>query len=161
MPSPAPYLNSPRPPPPPRRSLRLAWIYFARALHLRCPECGVSPVFPPVRAIRSPAQIFDTLDGCPRCGYPYEREPGYFLMATWAVSYSVGAFPALALYLYLEYVRNASLTTILWTCIPLSLLLTLLTIRHARAVWLAIDHFFDPHVKGEKPRSGARSVEDN
>ena len=158
MPDPGPYLNSPRPPP---RNLRLVWLYLGRALRLRCPECGVSPIFPPVRAIRSPAQIFDTLDGCPRCGYPYVREPGYFLMATWAVSYSVGAFPALALYLYLEYVVNASLATILWVCIPLILVFTLVTARHARAVWLAIDHFFDPHVKAGQPRAGARPAADD
>src|SRR5690349_15607465 len=66
-----------------------AWTFIARALHLRCPECGISPLFIPAKKARSIWNWFTPLDGCPRCGYAYERETGYFLLATWAVNYGV------------------------------------------------------------------------
>ena len=46
---------------------RQAWLYFRRALRLRCPECGVSPVFVPWYRTRSLRDWFTPLDGCPRC----------------------------------------------------------------------------------------------
>src|SRR5436309_2228096 len=67
------------------------WLYFRRALRLRCPECGVSPMFMPAIKTRSIWNWFTPLDGCPRCGYAYERESGYFLLSTWAFNYGVVA----------------------------------------------------------------------
>src|SRR2546421_9837911 len=81
-------------PPPPRNNPARkpsVWLFIARALRLRCPECGISPMFVPARRVRSIWDWFTPLDGCPRCGYAYERERGYFLMATWAVNYGVVA----------------------------------------------------------------------
>ena len=129
------------------RSWGLAGKFFWRALLLRCPECGISPIFPPLHRIRKPADLFTPLDGCPRCGYPYTREIGYFLMATWAVSYGFGSIFGLAIYLYMEYVLNSSLKAMLWTCVSAVLIFNLLLARHSRSVWLAIDHFFDPHIR--------------
>src|SRR3954464_4664653 len=72
---------------PPRR----AWVYIRRGLELRCPECGISPVFVPLRKVRSLFDWFTPLDGCPRCGYAYEREQGYFLLSVWGLNYGVVA----------------------------------------------------------------------
>src|SRR4051794_19102026 len=80
-----------------------AWRYLMRALRLRCPECGASPMFVPVRRTRSLRDWFTPLDGCPRCGYAYDREEGYFLMATWGVHYFAVAGFGLALGLILEH----------------------------------------------------------
>jgi hypothetical protein len=44
-------------------------------------------MFVPVARTRSLRDWFAPLDGCPRCGYAYDREDGYFLMATWGVHY--------------------------------------------------------------------------
>jgi hypothetical protein len=43
----------------------------------------------PLLKIRSLRDYFAPLDGCPRCGYAYERETGYFLLAIWAINYGV------------------------------------------------------------------------
>ena len=43
------------------------------------------------------------LDGCPRCGYPFEREPGYFLLSIFAINYGVGALLGLVIYLVLDF----------------------------------------------------------
>ena len=66
-----------------------AWRFIRRALMLRCPECGVSPIFRPVREVRSLYDWFTPLDGCPRCGYAYEREQGYFLLSIWGLNYGL------------------------------------------------------------------------
>jgi uncharacterized protein (DUF983 family) len=85
------------------------------------------------------------LDGCPRCGYPYEREPGYFLLSIFAINYGAGALLGLLIYLVLDF----------WLRLPIWLVLTLTIIpmpifnfffaRHSKAFFLAFDLFFDPH----------------
>jgi hypothetical protein len=85
------------------------------------------------------------LDGCPRCGYPFDREPGYFLMAIFAVNYGAGALLGLVIYLILDF----------WVHLPIWLVLTLTIIpipifnvwfaRLSKALFLAFDLFFDPH----------------
>ena len=85
------------------------------------------------------------LDGCPHCGYAFEREPGYFLLSIFAINYGVGALIGLAVYLILDF----------WVQLPIgwTLVLTVLPIpffnlwfaRHSKALFIAFDLFFDPH----------------
>jgi len=77
-------------------------VCMGRALPLRCPECGISPLFVPVRKVRSIWDWFTPLDGCPRCGYAYERETGYFLMAIGGVNYGIMAGLGLAIAMILD-----------------------------------------------------------
>lgn len=67
------------------------WRFLGRAVAWKCPECGVPPIFVPIRRTRTFRDWFTPLDGCPRCRYAYERESGYFLMATWGSNYFVVA----------------------------------------------------------------------
>jgi uncharacterized protein (DUF983 family) len=125
-------------------SFRRAVRYLGRALRLMCPVCGKSPLFPTLRQTRSWFDWFTPHDGCPRCGYAYEREPGYFLLAIWAVNYTVSA--VLGLGLYLGLTLNFALSKralVLWVVIPVGLF-SLLFARHAKALFLAFDHFCDP-----------------
>src|SRR5829696_5389417 len=126
-----PYRHShpdPRPP--------AAWRYIRRALQLRCPECGVSPVFVPAREVRSLYDWFRPLDGCPRCGYAYEREQGYWLIAIWAINYGIvgvlGVSIALAA---LEWWHFPIWKAILIVAIPMPVLSFFLA-RHAKALYL-------------------------
>jgi len=122
-----------------------ALLYFRRALRLRCPVCGVSPLFPPARSVRSLHDWLTPLEGCPRCRYRYERESGYFLLATWALNYIFVGGLALAVWLLVATLTTLSLTgTLLVLLVPMPLL-SLLLVRHAKAFWLALDHFIDPH----------------
>jgi len=122
---------------------------IGRALKLKCPECGVSPIFVPMRRVRSLYDWFRPLDGCPRCGYAYERETGYFLLAVWGVNYGVVAGLGLAVALILDHFLH-------WPLLPLALIvgipmpfLSFLFARHAKSLYLAMDHYFDPHVKDD------------
>ena len=133
-----------------------AWTFIGRALRLRCPECGVSPLFVPWRKTRSVRDWYTPLDGCPRCGYGYEREEGYFLMAIWGVHYFTVAGFGLVLGLLLEHYLKIDI----WLIVPIAALPTVLFgfffARHAKAIYLAVDHYFDPHVTGAPAREPAK-----
>src|SRR5207249_7498822 len=82
---------------------RLRWM-MENALRLRCPACGETPLFIPWFQVRTLRDWFMPLDGCPRCGYPFEREPGYFLLSIFAINYGVGALLGLLIYLVLDFI---------------------------------------------------------
>jgi hypothetical protein len=97
--------------------------------------------------VRRVQDWFTPLDGCPRCGYPFEREPGYFLMSTWALNYGLGAALGVALYGLLEWFFDLPLSTLLAGVILPATLFNLLFVRHSKALFLAADLFCDPHQK--------------
>ena len=122
-----------------------AWRCIRRALELRCPECGVSPVFVPLRKVRSLFDWFTPLDGCPRCGYAYEREHGYFLLAVWGLNYGLVAGLFLLLGLYIQGRYNPGVWSPMWLWLAPMPVASFLFARHAKALFLAMDHYFDPH----------------
>jgi uncharacterized protein (DUF983 family) len=124
-----------------------AWAYIGRALKLRCPECGVSPMFTPLRRVTSLFDWFTPLDGCPRCGYAYQREDGYFLLSIWAINYGTVAGLGLIVSLTFELLRPLTLWQYIWFVFAPMPLLSALLARHAKSLFLAMDHYFDPHVK--------------
>jgi predicted RNA-binding Zn-ribbon protein involved in translation (DUF1610 family) len=145
--------------------LRKAGRYFWRATLLKCPACGTRPIFPPLRRTRTLSDWFTPLDGCPRCGYPYDREPGYFLMATWGINYGVGAVLGITAYLLMEfYYADMPVLTMLLYLAGMVMSVNMLFARHSKAYFIALDHFFDPHIRedgsggddgGDQPAPGA------
>ena len=128
-------------------SSRKVWHYFWRSARLRCPVCGISPLFLPARRTESIPDWFTMLPGCPRCDYVYEREPGYFLFALWLVNFGLVTFLGLGLLLLLD--RFFALSTaqlIFFTLVPLWVL-GILTVRHVKAFFLALDHLAHPHIQ--------------
>ena len=121
-----------------------AAAYLRRALRLRCPVCGEHPIFLPWRRVRSLREWLTPLEGCPRCRYRYDREPGYFLLAIWAFDYAVVAGAALAAWLILATFAELPLVTLLLVLLVPMPLASLLFARHAKSLWLAFDHFVDP-----------------
>ena len=126
---------------------RRAFLYFRRACLLKCPECGTKPVFVPLLRIRSLRDYFTPLDGCPRCGYAYERETGYFLLAIWAINYGFGSLLGIAIYCFLEFNYHLSLPVLLGSVITPVVLFNFFFARHSKALFLTLDHYFDPHTK--------------
>ncbi len=119
-----------------------AWRYFQRSLRLRCPVCGRSPLFRPIGDIRAVSHWFETLEGCPHCNYVYDREPGYFMAALLMFDYGLAALFGMALLLVLYFkFQLTTLPLLLWTLIP-TFIFALLMVRHAKAFWLALDHYF-------------------
>jgi uncharacterized protein (DUF983 family) len=127
-----------------------AKLFLTRAMKLRCPECGVSPLFVPIKNIRSMDDWLFTLEGCPICGYPYTRENGYWLISTWVINYTIVGGLGLAVGIW----ADSHFAWAFWkTCLLVAIsmpLVSLLINRHCKALFLAIDHWFDPHVPPEK-----------
>lgn len=142
-----------------KKSAREAWLYLRRALRLRCPVCGTRPIFAPLRQTRTLRDWFAPLDGCPRCGYPYEREPGYFLLAIWAVNYGTGSLLGITLYIVLLLTTQLSTPVLIAVVVSPIVLFNLLFARHAKAIFIALDHFCDPHEKEGGDDGGNRPVE--
>gem|GEM_PF-672288 len=123
---------------------RFLWM-VGNALRWKCPTCGERPIFVPWYNVRSLEDWFMPLDGCPKCGYPYEREPGYFLLSIFAINYGVAALLGVIIYLVLDFwVRLPIGVTLLLTIIPIPLF-NLWFARHSKTLFLAFDLFFDPH----------------
>lgn len=123
---------------------RRAVVYFSRALRLQCPLCGISPIFKKIQNVRTLRDWLTPLDQCPICRYPYEREPGYFLLATWAVGYGSTAIIGMILFIVLAETTDWSPVQILSLTLPILALFAVATARNAKAIFLALDHFCDP-----------------
>jgi uncharacterized protein (DUF983 family) len=137
------------------RTVRKALLYIYRALGLRCPTCGERPIFLPMAKVRSLDDWFAPLDGCPKCGYAYDREPGYFLMAIWGVNYGVIGLGSISSYFILRTATEISPTVLFFICVVPAPFLSILFARHAKSLFLALDLFFDPHTRIQKNKKSS------
>ena len=135
---------------PPARTKLNPWTFIGRALRLRCPECGYSRIFKPWRQTRSLDDWFRTLYGCEICNYAYEREQGYFLLAIWGLNYGLiagwgvaGSFTIAALFSPPFW----ALIAVVFAPMPF---FSFFFARHAKALFLALDHFCDPQARPAK-----------
>ncbi len=103
-------------------------------------------MFVPWLKVRSLYDWFTPLDGCPRCGYSYDREDGYFLLAIWGLNYGVVAVLGIALGLWLQSRYNPGVWSPMWLWLLAAPMMSFLLARHAKSVFVAMDHYFDPHV---------------
>lgn len=104
-------------------------------------------MFPSVARVRNLHDWFTPLDGCPRCGYAYDREPGYFLLSIWAINYGIAALLGLVLYAAFEWFYDWPVWTLITAVVAPVVAFNLLFVRHSKAIFIAWDHFFDPHEK--------------
>jgi len=108
-------------------------VMFKRSLRLRCPRCGEGPLFRRMYAMHAT---------CSHCGLKYEPTPGYYLGSSY-INYGLTTISLTILYIALHFgagLTNQELTVpLLAYCV----LFPLLTFRHARALWLAFDCYFD------------------
>ena len=125
-------------------TIHKAWLYFQRGARLRCPVCGISPLFRPPQRAESLTDWFEMLPGCPRCRYAYEREEGYYLFPLWMISFGLVSICGLADLLTLDYLFDLSTAWLLILTVFPILGLTLLTVRHIKAFFLALDHLIHP-----------------
>jgi uncharacterized protein (DUF983 family) len=126
-------------------SVKRAWLYLQRSVRLRCPLCGISPLFLPAHTVEGIEDWYTTLPGCPRCGYAYEREPGYFMLAIGLVNFGVVIGVGLGLVLLLDSLFELSTAQLIFFTLVPTWLVSILSVRHAKAFFLAFDHFVDPH----------------
>ena len=142
-----------------KRDWAKAAAYLRHAMALQCPVCGQSPMFPSVARTRTLGDWFTPLDGCPRCGYAYDREPGYFLLSIWAINYGIAAFFGLLLYASFEWFFDWPVWTLITAVVVPGVVFNLLFARHSKAIFVAWDHFFDPHEREGGDDGGSKPVE--
>ena len=134
---------------------RRALDYFWRATWWMCPICGTRPIFPALKRLRRLSDWFTPLDGCPHCGYAYDREPGYFLWAVWALGYIVSAVVGTLIYVYLQIWHSDWSIPATLVCVMLPLpFINLIFARHAKAYFLAADHLADPFTRPDSNEDG-------
>lgn len=105
-----------------------------RALMRHCPECGYNHIF---------ANWFTIKDACPRCGYVFAREGGYFLGA-YAVNLVAAEFITVFLLVLFLIKTDYHWVTLELIFIPMGIILPLLFFPYSRMLWMAIDLYFTP-----------------
>lgn len=79
---------------------------------------------------------------CSDCGLSYDREPGFYLGSIY-VNYGVTALLTTILY-FVGFSYGVPDNWLLAGLAAFCVLFPLLLFRHARAIWLAFDQFWDP-----------------
>jgi hypothetical protein len=88
-------------------------------------------------------------DRCPNCGLKYEREPGFFLGSIY-FNYGLTALVVAVVYPILLFQRALPESRLLLASFAFVVIFPMLFFRHARALWLGFDQWYDPRVP-DKP----------
>lgn len=105
-----------------------------RALRLRCPRCGETPLFSGWFAMRRQ---------CHLCGLVFERAQGYFVGAIY-VNYGVTTVIAVGGYFVLWSAASLSTAAQFAIWVPSLLVFPLWFFRYSRSLWLALEYFVNP-----------------
>jgi uncharacterized protein (DUF983 family) len=118
---------------------------LTRGMTLRCPACGKGELF---------RRVFTMNEFCKRCGFSFQRPPGYFLGSTY-INYGVTAGLTTVAYVSLYFGVGIEKQTLLPAILGFCLVFPLVFFRFARSLWLSLDCLFD-RVGAEEAMSGAR-----
>jgi uncharacterized protein (DUF983 family) len=132
------------------RAARIA----GRAVRLRCPRCGATPLFPgappePVPGARNPGLLrrlrgwFVMEPQCLLCGLRYERAQGYFVGAIY-INYAVSTTIAIGGYFLLRNWADLSTAAQFAIWVPFLLVFPLWFFRWSRSLWLGLMYFVSP-----------------
>ena len=122
--------------------MRRALLLFARALGLRCPNCGSRELF---------GRRFKLRDACPSCGMRVEREGGNF---TGSITINL-VVTELVWVLFLVAAMLATwpsppVAFLQWGSIGLMIGFPILFYPFSKTLWLALDLLFRPLEKPEQ-----------
>jgi len=104
------------------------------ALRLRCPRCDVGKLY---------SKPFRMYEHCPQCQLKFEREQGYFVGAIY-INYAATVAIAVPGFFLLDAFTTMTIHQQLAVWVPFAVVFPLLFFHHARSLWLAFDHFFNP-----------------
>ena len=90
---------------------------------------------------------------CQHCGLDYEREPGFYLGSIY-VNFGLTALLTTILY-FVGLTHDMPPNWLLGGLMAFCLIFPLLIFRHARAIWLAFDQFWDPQEPADVGNSKA------
>jgi len=81
-------------------------------------------------------------DVCPRCGYRFEREEGYFL-GSYAINLVAAEFVTIGLLVIFLTQTDYSWVVLELIFIPMAVILPLITFPFSRTFWMALDLMLD------------------
>ena len=102
---------------------------LGRAIRLRCPRCGATPLF---------RGWFRMAETCALCGLKFERAQGYFVGAIY-VNYAVTTIIAVGGFFLLWGLLGLSTRAQLLVLVPIVLVFPLWFFRYSRSLWLALE----------------------
>jgi uncharacterized protein (DUF983 family) len=102
---------------------------LGRAIRLRCPRCGATPLF---------RGWFRMAEACALCGLRFERAQGYFVGAIY-VNYAVTAILAIGGFFLLWGLLGLSTGVQLAVLVPIVVIFPLWFFRYSRSLWLALE----------------------
>ncbi len=104
-----------------------------RGWALRCPMCGGERMFEGILRMRR---------GCGRCGFRYERGPGYFLGSTY-INYGLTVLLTTWTYILGRFVWGLGRWQLIPVLATFSVIFPVVFFRYARSLWLSIDCCLD------------------
>ena len=107
---------------------------LAAGIRLKCPRCGLGSLYEKPFRMRA---------NCPSCGLKFEREQGYFVGAIY-INYAATVAIAVPGFFILDVFTNISINQQLAIWVPFAVVFPLLFFHHSRALWLVLDHLFNP-----------------
>lgn len=114
------------------RQMRTLLRGFAR----RCPECGSGGLF---------RRYFTMLEHCPRCGFRFERDEGYWVGAMIVnTAFAIAAFAVIVVGGALLTWPEVPWNTLLITSIAAMTLIPVILYPVSKTVWLAMDLLVRP-----------------
>lgn len=102
---------------------------FGRAIRLRCPRCGETPLF---------RGWFRMAESCALCGLRFERAQGYFVGAIY-INYAVTTLIAVGGFFLLWGQFGFSTRAQLLVLVPIVVVFPLWFFRYSRSFWLALE----------------------
>ena len=107
---------------------------IGNGLHLRCPRCGIGPLY---------AKPFRMHSNCHQCDLQFEREQGYFIGAIY-VNYAATGLIAVPGFFILDAFEIMTIHQQLALWVPFAVIFPLAFFHHSRSIWLVIDHLLSP-----------------
>jgi uncharacterized protein (DUF983 family) len=80
---------------------------------------------------------------CPNCDLKFEREQGYFVGAIY-INYAATIAIAVPGFFILDAFTDIDINQQLAIWVPFAVIFPLLFFHHSRALWLVLDHLFNP-----------------
>jgi uncharacterized protein (DUF983 family) len=102
---------------------------LGRAIRLRCPRCGATPLF---------RGWFRMAESCALCGLRFERAQGYFVGAIY-INYAVTTLIAVGGFFLLWGEFGLSTRDQLLVLVPIVVVFPLWFFRYSRSFWLALE----------------------
>jgi uncharacterized protein (DUF983 family) len=115
---------------------------LGRAVRLRCPRCGRTPLYRGAFAMHG---------RCAACGLRYEREQGYFMGAIY-INYAATVVVAAGSVLTADALFGLTLAQQLGLGIALAALVPLAFFRYSRSLWLSVDYLTSADERREHER---------